>query len=206
MRDEAGRGDDGLDALLDESRRFDPPDEFKNRAVVPDESVYSRAADDPEAFWAGFASELQWTRPWDLIKNGAGADCRWFEGGQLNVSVNCLDRHIEGGRRNKAALGWEGEPGELRTWTYFDLYREVNKFGNVLRGLGVGKGDRVAIYMPMIPEAVVAMLACARVGAIHAVVMSRPNVGFLKTIWPISRRPRLLMYMVIALWACPGSI
>jgi acetyl-CoA synthetase len=101
---------------------------------------------------------------------GEGPETRWFVGGQLNACVNCVDRHIEGDKRNKAALIWEGEPGERRTWTYFDLYREVNRLGNVLRGLGVGKGDRVAIYMPMVPEAVLSMLACARIGAIHSVV------------------------------------
>ncbi|GAG33601.1 unnamed protein product, partial [marine sediment metagenome] len=162
--------DEGLHALLDEDRRFDPPAQFKQQAVISDANIYSEANEDPEGFWSRFASELTWSRPWDAVRQGEGAACRWFVGGQLNASVNCIDRHVEGGRRNKAALIWEGEPGELRTWTYFDLYREVNKFGNALRGLGVGKGDRVAIYMPMIPETVVAMLACARIGAIHSVV------------------------------------
>jgi acetyl-CoA synthetase len=161
---------EGLDALLQESRRFDPPPGFRERAIVRDESVYARAAADPRAFWAGFAAELRWLRPWDHVLQGEGPATRWFVGGRINASVNCVDRHVEGAHRNKAALIWEGEPGERRTWTYFDLYREVNRFGNVLRRLGVARADRVAIYMPLVPEAVVAMLACARIGAVHSVV------------------------------------
>jgi acetyl-CoA synthetase len=160
----------GIDAVLDENRTFPPPNEFARLAVVRDAEVYARADADPEAFWAGFAGELEWSRPWDRVRDGSGPDERWFVGGRINAAVNCVDRHVRGPRRNRAALIWEGEPGDRKTWTYFDLYREVNKFGNVLRGLGVGPGDRVAIYMPMVPEAVVAMLACARIGAIHSVV------------------------------------
>ncbi len=159
-----------FEALLEESRRFDPPAEFRQRAAVRDAEIYARAEADPEAFWAGWASELVWSKPWSRVLDGSGPAARWFVGGELNASVNCVDRHVEGARRNKAALVWEGEPGDRRTWTYFDLFREVNKFGNVLRGLGVGRGDRVAIYMPLVPEAVVAMLACARIGAVHSVV------------------------------------
>jgi acetyl-CoA synthetase len=160
----------GLDALLDENRRFAPPPGFRDRARVTDEGVYARAADDAPAFWSEFAEELHWIRRWDRVVEGEGPDTRWFVGGKINACVNCVDRHVAGQRRNKAALIWEGEPGDRRTWTYFDLYREVNKFGNALRGLGVNKGDRVAIYMPMVPEAIVAMLACARIGAVHSVV------------------------------------
>jgi len=160
----------GLDSLLQENRRFDPPAEFSKRARVHDEGVYERAGADPRRFWSEFADELHWTRRWDTELEGEGPEARWFVGGRLNACVNCVDRHIDGPRRNKAALIWEGEPGDRRTWTYFDLYREVNRFGNALRALGVGKGDRVAIYMPMIPEAVVAMLGCARIGAVHSVV------------------------------------
>jgi len=162
--------DRGLDSLLEENRRFDPPAAFRGRARVADDEVYARAAEDPSAFWAQFAEELHWIRRWDHVVQGEGPEARWFVGGKLNACVNCVDRHIAGPRRNKAALIWEGEPGDRRTWTYFDLYREVNKFGNVLRKLGLGKGDRAAIYMPMVPEAVVAMLACARIGAVHSVV------------------------------------
>jgi acetyl-CoA synthetase len=159
-----------LEDLLTETRRFDPSQTFRDAARVADPAVYRRAERDPLAFWEAFARELEWQKPWDEVLQGSGPDARWFVGGKLNASVNCLDRHVRGPRRNKAALIWEGEPGDRRTWTYFDLWRDVNRFGNVLRGLGVTKGDRVAIYMPLIPEAVVAMLGCARIGAIHSVV------------------------------------
>ena len=159
-----------LEDLLEENRRFEPAAAFRSGAVMADPAIYARAAADPAAFWASHAKDLEWMKPWDKVLEGRGPDARWFAGGRINASVNCLDRHVKGPTRNKAALIWEGEPGDRRTWTYFDLWREVNKFGNVLRGLGVLKGDRVAIYLPLIPEAVVAMLACARIGAIHSVV------------------------------------
>jgi acetyl-CoA synthetase len=159
-----------IEDLLAETRRFDPSQAFRDAARAADPDVYSQAAADPSAFWESFARELEWQKPWDAVVEGRGPDARWFVGGKINASVNCLDRHVRGPWRNKAALIWEGEPGDRRTWTYFDLWREVNKFGNVLRGLGVTKGDRVAIYLPLIPEAVVAMLACARIGAVHSVV------------------------------------
>ncbi len=162
--------DQAIDALLEENRQFAPPSEFVDRARVTSADVYAAAEKDPQAFWAAFAKELRWIKPWEKVVVGQGPETRWFVGGQINACVNCVDRHIEGDKRNKAALIWDGEPGERRTWTYFDLYREVNRLGNVLRGLGVGKGDRVAIYMPMVPEAVLSMLACARIGAIHSVV------------------------------------
>ena len=158
--------------LLEVTRRFPPPAGFVEAARIHDEEIYRRAEADPVAFWESYARELEWIRPWDKALEGEGPDARWFVGGRLNASVNCLDRHVRGAHRNKAALIWEGEPGDRRTWTYFDLWREVNKFGNALRGLGVGKGDRVAIYLPLVPEAVVAMLACARIGAIHNVVFA----------------------------------
>ncbi|MDH3784770.1 MAG: acetate--CoA ligase, partial [Acidobacteriota bacterium] len=160
----------GLDALLDENRRFPPSDSFREAAVVRDEQVYERAAADPLAFWESFAEELDWSRPWDSVREGEGPDTRWFVGGKLNVADNCLDRHLRQGRRNQAALIWEGEPGDRRTLTYGDLHREVVRFGHALRELGIDRGDRVAIYLPMIPEAAIAMLACARIGAIHSVV------------------------------------
>src|SRR5262245_14285652 len=156
--------------LLEETRRFEPPAAFRADARVRDEEIFRSAEADPVAFWEGHARELEWMRPWDVPLQGEGPDARWFVGGRLNASVNCLDRHVRSAHRNKAALIWEGEPGDRTTWTYFDLWREVNKFGNVLRSLGVAKGDRVAIYLPLIPEAVVAMLACARIGAVHSVV------------------------------------
>jgi acetyl-CoA synthetase len=156
--------------LLREDRTFPPPDEFRSRAVVRDAQIYADAARDPDAFWAAFAGELEWMRPWDTVLDWQPPHAKWFVGGQLNASVNCLDRHVRGPRRNKAALIWEGEPGDKRTLTYFDLYRQVSTFANVLKSLGVTKGDRVAIYLPLVPELAIAMLACARIGAIHSVV------------------------------------
>ena len=159
-----------LEALLEESRRFEPPEEFREEAHARDPGVYERAESDPEKYWAAWAAELDWFREWETVLQWDPPEARWFDGGQLNVAYNCLDRHLDGARRNKAALVWEGEPGDQRTYTYWDLHREVGKFANVLKGLGVGRGDRIAIYLPMIPEAAIAMLACARIGAIHSVV------------------------------------
>ena len=159
-----------LSALLEEKRRFKPSVEFTKQANIQDLAVFERAAKDPEAFWAGFAEKLHWDRKWDKVLDWQPPHAKWFVGGKLNACVNCVDRHVQNGLRNKAALIWEGEPGDQRTLTYWDLYREVNKFGNVLRSRGVAKGDRVAIYMPMVPELIIAMLACARIGAIHSVV------------------------------------
>ena len=159
-----------FEALLEENRVVEAPDTFKAQAVVADASVYERAERDPEAFWESFARELEWSSPWTRVLDWKPPFAQWFVGGTINASVNCLDRHVRTARRNKAALVWEGEPGDRRTLTYWDLYREVNRFANVLRGLGVTRGDRVAIYMPMVPELPVAMLACARIGAVHSVV------------------------------------
>jgi len=159
-----------IDALLQENRKFPPSDEFRRAAVVGDEGVYERAAADPDAFWAEQAAQLAWIRPWKTVSEWKPPHAKWFLGGKLNVSQNCVDRHAATARRNKAAIVWEGEPGDRRTLTYWDLYVEVRKFANVLRSLGVKKGDRVAIYLPLIPEAAIAMLACARIGAIHSVV------------------------------------
>jgi acetyl-CoA synthetase len=159
-----------IDDLLREDRTFPPPAGFRARAVVRDESLYAEAERDPEAFWATFAGELEWSRPWDKVLDWQPPHAKWFVGGTLNASVNCVDRHVRGPRRNKAALIWEGEPGDRRTLTYNDLFREVSKFANVLKSLGVGKGDRVAIYLPLIPELAISMLACARIGAVHSVV------------------------------------
>ena len=147
-----------------------PPEAFRSHAVVRDERIYDEAANDPEAFWARLAGELEWSRPWTTVLDWQPPHAKWFVGGQLNASVNCVDRHVWKGRRNKAAIIWEGEPGDKRTLTYFDLHREVSKFANVLKTLGTKKGDRVAVYMPLVPELAIAMLACARIGAIHSVV------------------------------------
>jgi acetyl-CoA synthetase len=159
-----------LDDLLREDRTFPPPPELMATAAVRSASIYEEAERDPEAFWAGFARELEWSRPWDRILDWQPPHARWFVGGTLNVSVNCLDRHLRVGRRNKAALIWEGEPGDRRTLTYAELHRQVCRFANVLKSLGVARGDRVAIYLPLIPELAIAMLACARIGAVHNVV------------------------------------
>ncbi len=159
-----------LDDLLREDRRFPPPEEFRAVAQVSDDGVYERAAKDPLAYWEEWARELDWFEPWEQVLEWTPPHSKWFTGGKLNVAHNCLDRHVSGGRRNKAALIWEGEPGDTRTYTYWDLHREVCEFANGLKSLGVGKGDRVAIYLPMVPEAAIAMLACTRIGAIHSVV------------------------------------
>jgi acetyl-CoA synthetase len=159
-----------LSALLNEHRRFAPPPAFAAQAHVSDPAIYAQAAADPEAFWAGFAAELDWMAPWTQVLDWQPPHARWFVDGKLNVSANCLDRHVTGGRRNKAAFIWEGEPGDRRTLTYFDLHRQTCQFANVLKGLGVKKGDRVALYMPLVPELAIAMLACARIGAVHSVV------------------------------------
>jgi acetyl-CoA synthetase len=161
---------DRLDTLLTERRTFRPPAGFTRQATVRAPSVYRQAGRNRLRFWESQARELEWFRPWKRVLQWKPPHAKWFVGGKLNASVNCLDRHVRGPRRNKVALLWEGEPGDRRALTYWELHREVNQFANVLKGLGVKKGDRVAIYLPMIPEAVVAMLACARLGAPHSVV------------------------------------
>ena len=159
-----------IDVLLSESRRFPPPADFTADAQVRDRTLHARAAADDVGYWADQAATLHWQRPWDTVLEWTPPHARWFTGGQLNVSENCLDRHLAAGRGNKAAIVWEGEPGDRRTLTYWELAREVRTFANVLTGLGVRKGDRVGIYLPLIPEAAIAMLACTRIGAIHSVV------------------------------------
>ncbi len=159
-----------IDALLNEDRTFPVPEDWRAHARAKDPEVYARAAADPEAFWAEFASELDWIQPWTKVLEWKPPHAKWFVGGRLNAAANCLDRFVRTAHRNKAAIIWEGEPGDRRTLTYFDLYRQVCQFANVLKGLGVKKGDRVALYMPLIPELAIAMLACARIGAVHSVV------------------------------------
>jgi acetyl-CoA synthetase len=156
--------------LLREDRAFPPPPEFVHQANFRDPEIYSRAARDPEAFWASVAGELPWMRTWDRVLDWHPPHAQWFVNGRLNISHNCLDWQIAQGRRTKAALIWEGEPGDSRTLTYQQLHREVCLFANAMKRHGIGRGDRVAIYMPMTPEAVIAMLACARIGAVHSVV------------------------------------
>ena len=162
---------DTIDALLDEQRTFPPSEAFKRQALVADTSLYDEARRDDEGFWARQAADLiTWRSDWHTICEWELPFSKWFVGGTLNVSENCLDRHVAAGRGDTVAFHWEGEPGDTRTITYADLLTEVQQFSNVLKGLGVGKGDRVNIYLPMIPEAAVAMLACARIGAAHSVV------------------------------------
>jgi acetyl-CoA synthetase len=157
-------------ALLSENRVFRPSEEFRARAVVRDRSVFDEADADHEAFWAAQAEQLAWFTPWDSVMEWTPPTVRWFSGGTLNASVNCLDRHVEAGGGDKVAYHWEGEPGEERAITYRELLEEVSRFANGLKSLGVRRGDRVAIYLGMVPELPVAMLACARIGAPHSVV------------------------------------
>jgi acetyl-CoA synthetase len=159
-----------LDALLDERRTFPPSGEFKQRANWNDSEIYDRAAGNPEAFWAEQAKNLDWFTPWQRVLEWNAPWAKWFVGGKLNVTYNCVDRHAHSARRNKAAIIWEGEPGDSRVLTFGMLEREVNRFANGLKSLGVAKGDRVAIYMGMVPELAIAMLACAKIGAAHSVV------------------------------------
>ena len=158
-----------IDAMLEENRTFDPPKEFRANALVKDNAVYDEAADDNEAFWVRQAETLEWSRRWDTVLEWDPPWVKWFSGGTLNVSVNCLDRHLEDAG-DRVAYYWEGEPGDTKTITYRELHADVCRFANALRSLGVGKGDRVAIYLGMVPELPIAMLACARIGAVHSVV------------------------------------
>lgn len=159
-----------IEALLSERRTFRPSAEFKKQANIESASVYDRASRNYLKFWESFARELVWFRLWKKSLQWKVPDAKWFVGGKINVSVNCIDRWAKSELKNKAAIIWEGEPGDQRTLTYWDLYREVSKFANVLKKLGIKKGDRVAIYLPLVPEAAIAMLACARIGAVHSVV------------------------------------
>jgi acetyl-CoA synthetase len=159
-----------IDALLQEDRRYTPSPEFAAQANWNDPAIYDRAETDPEGFWAEQARHVDWFTPWDRILDWNAPWAKWFVGAQVNASYNCVDRHVATWRRNKAAIVWEGEPGDERVLTYRDLYREVNKAAAALRRLDVKKGDRVAIYMGMIPELPIAMLACARIGATHTVI------------------------------------
>jgi len=164
----------GIDSVLKEGRVFKPHEGFSEAAHIKNiaqyERIYREASEDPEKFWGRIAGELHWFKPWDKVLEWDAPWAKWFSGGLINLSYNCLDRHVGTWRKNKAALIWEGEPGEVRTLTYQQLLREVCKCANVLKGLGVTKGDRVAIYMGMTPELPIAMLACARIGATHSII------------------------------------
>ncbi len=166
-----------METVLNESRRFPPPPEFslKSRLGSPElyAELYRESIDNPDAFWSKIAAELHWFRPWDSVLDQTDAPFfRWFKGGQTNIAYNCLDRHLLTVNRNKAAIIWEGEPGDQRVLTYHDLWRDVSRFADALKRLGIKKGDKVAIYLPMIPELAISMLACARLGAVHTVIFA----------------------------------
>ncbi len=173
-----------ITSVLKETRLFKPADAFSSKAHIQTldeyEKLYQRSIDDPEGFWAEQAQGLHWFRKWDKVLEWQEPFAKWFVGAKTNISYNCLDRHLTTWRKNKAALIWEGEPGDSRVLTYQDLHREVCKFANVLKSLGIKAGDRVIIYMPQVPEAAIAMLACARIGAPHSVVFGGFSAEALK--------------------------
>jgi acetyl-CoA synthetase len=163
-----------IDSMLQEHRIFPPSAEFSARAHIKSqaeyERIYAEAAADPEGFWGKIASELHWFAPWTKVLEWNSPWAKWFVGGKINLSYNCLDRHVASGRRDKIAILWEGEPGDTRTLTYAELLAEVERFANALKDIGVRKGDRITLYMGMVPELTIAMLACARIGAVHSVI------------------------------------
>jgi len=161
--------------VLDEKRSFEPPQAFRERAHIQSrekyEELHKRSIADPDGFWSEIAADFHWFKKWDRVLNADNPPFyKWFEGGQTNITYNCLDRHLEGPRRSKPAIIWEGEPGDTRELSYEDLHAEVCKFSNCLQDLGVRAGDRVTLYMPMVPELAIAMLACARIGAVHSII------------------------------------
>jgi len=163
-----------FDSILREDRVFPPPQEFSSNAYIKSveqyEAMYKQSIDDPEAFWSNVAKDLHWFKPWNKVLEWNLPSAKWFVGGKMNLSYNCLDRHLNGARRDKTAIIWEGEPGEIRRLTYAELHLEVSRFANGLKALGIRKGDRVAVYMGMTPELAIALLACARIGAVHSVI------------------------------------
>ncbi|MEE9523556.1 MAG: AMP-binding protein, partial [Thermodesulfovibrionales bacterium] len=168
---------ESIQVLMDEGRTFPPSEAHSKRAHIGSmkeyEKIYNKSIKDPEGFWAELAEQnLTWYKKWDKVLecDFHKPEIKWFQGGQLNAAYNCLDRHIEGVRRNKAAIIWESDDGKTKTFTYQQLYHSVNRFANALKKLGVKKGDRVTIYLTMVPELAIAMLACARIGAIHSIV------------------------------------
>ncbi|QDU47832.1 acetate--CoA ligase [Gimesia panareensis] len=171
MSDQAN---ENIESVLQETRSFPPPAEFVEQANISSkeqyEELWNRAKDDPAGFWGDLAQGLEWAQPYDTVLEGEMPDTKWFTGGKINASVNCIDRHLDSWRKNKAAIVWEGEPGDTRVLRYQDLHREVCKFANCLKKLGVETGDRVTLYMPMVPELAIAMLACSRIGATHSII------------------------------------
>ena len=169
--------DQQMDTVLAETRKFSPPEDFSSKAHIQSmedyKALHQRSIQDPEGFWSEVASELHWFRKWDTVLNDDDKPFfKWFEGGKTNISYNCLDRHLDGPNRDKPAIIWEGEPGESKNLTYAEMHSLVCRFANVLKSLGVKKGDRVAIYLPMVVELPAAVLACARIGAVHNVVFA----------------------------------
>jgi len=176
-----------ITSMMDEKRKFKPSEYKLESAYLADEDeykkIYEASIEDPERFWAEKAEQLDWFKKWDKVSSwdSKKVDCKWFEGGKINVSYNCLDRHLTGARKNKAAIIWEGElAGETKIYTYQELHREVCRFANVLKAKGVKKGDRVCMYLPMIPELAIAMLACTRIGAVHNIVFGGFSAEALK--------------------------
>jgi acetyl-CoA synthetase len=176
-----------ITSMMEEKRVFPPSKEFSSKAHIKSfdeyKKMYDRSIKDPDGFWGEQAQNLEWFKKWDKVLDYSFGDnlyIKWFQGGKINVTVNCLDRHLKTARKNKVALLWEGEPGDSRKYTYQQLYEEVCKFANVLKKKGVKKGDRVTIYMPMIPELPIALLACARIGAIHSIVFGGFSADALK--------------------------
>ncbi len=171
------KDDKKFETVLSENRLFQPSSDFRQKSHLSSIEEYRRmhkeSIDNPESFWAEIADQLHWFARWDKVLNSDGAPFfKWFENGKTNITFNCLDRHLDSPTRNKAALIWEGEPGDTRVLTYWDLAREVGRFANAMKKLGIKKGDRVAIYLPMIPELVISVLACARLGAVHSVIFA----------------------------------
>lgn len=169
--------DQQMDTVLAENRKFPPPPEFTSKAHIKSmeeyQALHKRSIEDPDGFWSEVASELHWFKKWDTVLNDSDKPFfKWFEGGKTNICYNCLDRHLDGPNRDKPAIVWEGEPGDSATLTYAELHSLVCRFANVLKSLGVGKGDRVAIYLPMVVELPAAVLACARIGAVHNVIFA----------------------------------
>lgn len=169
-----------VEALLNEKRRYPPIESFRKEASIQNRTLYLEAEKDRLQFWAEQSKELEWIKPWKEVLKWNPPDAEWFSGGVLNVSANCIDRHLKGPNKHKAALIWEGEEGAKKTWTYQQLYLEVCKLANSLKALGIKKGDRVAIYLPLIPEAIAAMQACARIGAVHTVIFGGFSAEALK--------------------------
>ena len=170
MTDKTDGAQERLEALLEEGRSFPPSEEFRRQANVSDPAVYEDARRDPEGFWAKEAERLDWFEKWNKVLEWNAPWVKWYVGGKLNATYNCVDRHVKSSRRAKRAIVWEGEPGDKRVLTFEDLEKEVNRFANALKSLGVKKGDRVAIYLGMVPELAIAMLACAKIGAPHSIV------------------------------------